>query len=104
MLSNAVYDAYDPRNGAGWSRTIATTLLRGAVTGHAYRTKLAARGGVRPIRWTIARGSLPRGLTLGASTGTFTGAPAKAGTFRITLRARDSLGAVATKKLVLTVR
>jgi beta-N-acetylhexosaminidase len=29
MLSNAVYDAYDRRNGAGWSRAIATTLLRG---------------------------------------------------------------------------
>jgi beta-N-acetylhexosaminidase len=29
MLSNAIYDAYDPRHAAGWSRAIATTLLRG---------------------------------------------------------------------------
>jgi beta-N-acetylhexosaminidase len=29
MLSNAVYDAYDRRHAAGWSRAIATTLLRG---------------------------------------------------------------------------
>jgi beta-N-acetylhexosaminidase len=29
MLSNAVYDAYDRKNGAGWSRAIAGTLLRG---------------------------------------------------------------------------
>jgi len=29
MLSNAVYDAYDRRNGAGWSSAIVTTLLRG---------------------------------------------------------------------------
>jgi beta-N-acetylhexosaminidase len=29
MLSNAVYDAYDRRHGAGWSRPIGTTLLRG---------------------------------------------------------------------------
>ena len=29
MLSNAVYDAYDRRNGAGWSRRIAARLLRG---------------------------------------------------------------------------
>ena len=28
MLSNAVYGAYDPRNAAGWSRAIGTTLLR----------------------------------------------------------------------------
>lgn len=29
MLSNAVYDAYDRTNAAGWSRAIATGLLRG---------------------------------------------------------------------------
>jgi beta-N-acetylhexosaminidase len=29
MLSNAIYDAYDPNNAAGWSRAIGTTLLRG---------------------------------------------------------------------------
>jgi beta-N-acetylhexosaminidase len=29
MLSNAVYDAYDRRNGAGWSRAVVATLLRG---------------------------------------------------------------------------
>ena len=28
MLSNAIYDAYDPTNAAGWSRSIATKLLR----------------------------------------------------------------------------
>jgi beta-N-acetylhexosaminidase len=28
MLSNAIYDAYDPVNAAGWSRAIASTLLR----------------------------------------------------------------------------
>ena len=28
MLSNAVYGAYDPRNAAGWSRAVGTTLLR----------------------------------------------------------------------------
>jgi beta-N-acetylhexosaminidase len=29
MLSNAIYDAYDPHHGAGWSRAIVHTLLRG---------------------------------------------------------------------------
>jgi beta-N-acetylhexosaminidase len=29
MLSNATYPAYDPDNGAGWSRAIVQTLLRG---------------------------------------------------------------------------
>jgi beta-N-acetylhexosaminidase len=31
MLANAVYDAYDPHHGAGWSRAVAHTLLRGEV-------------------------------------------------------------------------
>ena len=31
MLSNATYDAYDPNNGAGWSRAISDTLLRGTL-------------------------------------------------------------------------
>jgi beta-N-acetylhexosaminidase len=29
MLSNATYDAYDPDDGAGWSKAISQTLLRG---------------------------------------------------------------------------
>jgi beta-N-acetylhexosaminidase len=34
MLSNAVYDAYDPHNAAGWSRTVATSLLRNTLRFH----------------------------------------------------------------------
>lgn len=34
MLSNATYDAYDPNNGAGWSRAISETLLRGQLGFH----------------------------------------------------------------------
>jgi beta-N-acetylhexosaminidase len=34
MLSNALYDAYDRRHAAGWSRTIGTTLLRGELGFH----------------------------------------------------------------------
>src|SRR6185295_9621958 len=47
--------------------------------------------------------ALPRGLKLGATTGTITGVPASAGTFRITVRVRDARGAVSTETLVLRV-
>jgi hypothetical protein len=82
---------------------IATRALRPATAGRAYSAKLAARGGVEGRRWAIARGALPRGLALNATSGAISGVPRSAGTFRITVRVRDALGAVSTKALTLTV-
>jgi hypothetical protein len=76
------------------------TRALSATAGRALRMKLAARGGVAPLRWSAR---LPRGLKLNAATGTISGV-AKAGTYRLTVRVRDSLGARAAKTLVLTVR
>ena len=83
---------------------IRSKSLPSATSGHAYRARIAVRGGVPALRWTLARGSLPRGLKLAARTGTIAGKPARSGTFRITVRVRDSLGAASTQKLVLRVR
>ena len=69
--------------------------------GAAMRVKLAAQGGVAPLRWTAR---LPRGLKLDAATGTITGATATPGTYRIAVHARDALGAKSSTVLVLTVR
>jgi hypothetical protein len=79
---------------------IATKALRAASTRHAYRAELAVRGGVGPLAWSA---SLPRGLKLSRK-GTITGTPATAGTFRLKVRVRDSLGATSTKTLLLRVR
>jgi hypothetical protein len=83
---------------------IATKFLPAAAAGRAYRVKIAVRGGVEGKRWAIARGALPRGLKLAATTGTISGTPVRAGTVRLTLRVRDALGAVSTKTLALSVR
>ncbi len=83
---------------------IAAKGLPSATAGRAYRVKIAMRGGVAAFRWSLAKGPLPRGLKLAATTGTIAGKPASAGTFRITVRVRDALGAVATKQLLLRVR
>ncbi len=83
---------------------IAARGLPSATAGRAYRVKIATRGGVAAFRWSLAKGPLPRGLKLAATTGTIAGKPASAGTFRITVRVRDALGAVATKQLLLQVR
>jgi hypothetical protein len=83
---------------------IVAKSLRVAVAGTSYRAKIAVRGGASGLRWSLAKGVLPAGLKLGATTGTISGVPRSSGTFRISIRVRDSLGAVSTKTLVLSVR
>jgi hypothetical protein len=83
---------------------IASKALPSATAGHAYKAKVSIRGGVPALRWSVAAGSLPAGLKLAARTGTIAGVPRSSGTFRVTLRVRDSLGAVSTKTVVLRVK
>jgi hypothetical protein len=73
-----------------------------ARVGRRLRKSLAVRGGVRPLRWEILRGSPPRGVRF--AYGVFAGTPRVAGTFRITVRAWDAQNASSTRTFVLTVR
>jgi hypothetical protein len=82
---------------------IATKFLPAATAGRPYRTKVAVRGGVEGLRWSITRGALPSGLKLAARTGVISGAPRSAGTYRVTVRVRDALGAVSSRALTLGV-
>jgi putative Ig domain-containing protein len=83
--------------------TIVTTRLPGATFGHAYSVRIRTIGGVGVFAWTISAGRLPQGLRLNARTGTIAGTPRSAGTSAVTLRVRDTLGAVSTRKLRLSV-
>ena len=47
--------------------TITTTSLPTATLGAAYSAPITATGGVPPLAWTLASGTLPAGLKLGAS-------------------------------------
>jgi large repetitive protein len=80
---------------------IATRRLPAATHGRPFRAQLTARGGVEGRRWGVV---LPRGLKLNAATGRISGAPSRAGTYRLKVRVRDALGAVSAKSLVLRVR
>jgi large repetitive protein len=82
---------------------ISTTRLKGATAGSTYRAVLRTSGGVKPLKWSVARGTLPRGLKLSQKTGTISGTPRQSGSFRVTLGARDVLGAKSQKKFVLLV-
>jgi hypothetical protein len=84
--------------------SIVSKALRVAVRGKAYRAKIAVRGGGSGLRWSLAKGVLPAGTKLGSTTGTIAGVPRSSGTFRISVRVRDSLGGVSIKKLALLVR
>ncbi|HSB38937.1 MAG TPA: glycoside hydrolase family 3 N-terminal domain-containing protein [Gaiellaceae bacterium] len=61
MLSNAIYDAYDPVNAAGWSRAVATTLLRRELGFRGVSTTDSLDGAAR------VRGTAPNGLAIGAA-------------------------------------
>lgn len=83
---------------------ITTGRLRPARAGAAYRVSLSPVGGLRPLKWSLARGSFPTGMRLGSSTGLLSGRAVSGGTARVTVRVRDALGAVATRTFVLSVR
>jgi len=81
---------------------ISTKSVRAARVGSAYRFKLGTKGGVQPVRWSIARGALPAGLRLNAGKGTIAGTARAAGSARVTLRARDAAGGSSTRTLVVS--
>ncbi len=81
---------------------IATSTLPSATVGGSYRAQLRARGGLAPRTWRFLSGSLPAGMRL-SRTGVLSGSPQRAGIFRITVQARDRLGARSTRTLRLTV-
>jgi putative Ig domain-containing protein/beta-propeller repeat-containing protein len=82
---------------------LSPTVLADTISGSAYSAVLSASGGTGPYTFTVPSGGLPPGVTLTASTGTFTGAPAVDGRFVFTVRATDSLGALGDHRYVLNV-
>jgi hypothetical protein len=80
-----------------------TLALRQAKVGRLYKAKLATLGGALPVRWTILRGTLPRGVHFAKKLGMFIGTPKREGKYRITVQVVDALGINAQKTLVLTV-
>jgi hypothetical protein len=72
--------------------SIVTTNLPTATPTYIYNTSLQASGGVLPLKWSLASGTLPAGLTLN-SAGSIYGIPTAGGTSNFTLKVTDSSGA-----------
>jgi large repetitive protein len=83
---------------------VTTSQLKSATVGSAYRAALRTTGGIRPVKWKVVGGKLPSGVKLSPMFGTLTGTPKQAGTYRVTVEARDALGAKSKRALVLTVQ
>jgi hypothetical protein len=69
---------------------ITTTSLPGGSVGQAYSAALSAIGGTPPYAWSVSSGSLPSGLTLGATTGVISGSPTSAARASFTVQITDS--------------
>jgi len=83
---------------------IRTLRVKPAKLARTYRMKLATVGGVQPLKWRVVRGRFPVGIGLSQKAGMIAGTPRRIGTFRVTLEARDALGAKSRKTFVLLVK
>jgi hypothetical protein len=78
---------------------ITTTSLSAATLNQPYSQPVTATGGVPPLAWTIASGSLPAGLSLAPSTTdtvNITGQPTTAGNSTFTITVTDVTGTSST--------
>ena len=71
--------------------SIITTDLPAATPGYVYHTSLTASGGVQPLIWTVANGTLPAGMSLN-SAGVLFGTPSAGSTTAVTFKVTDSSG------------
>jgi hypothetical protein len=83
---------------------IDTASLPKATPRHTYKFQLQAHGGIPPMKWTLAAGSLPSGMKWGDD-GVLAGTPRSAGDFRFTASVTDTSSPVQTarRELVLHV-
>ena len=81
--------------------TVTTETLPGGTEGETYSQTLTARG-TAPITWSIASGTLPKGLSLNETTGEISGTPAGEETAVFTVKAVNALGED-TKELSITI-
>lgn len=83
---------------------IVTTSLAEGKINNVYSQAIQADGGSQPYIWSLASGTLPKGLTLNSATGVISGNPTKKGTYNFVVRVRDSQTAPARDTQALLIR
>ncbi len=71
--------------------------------GVVYSDQLTVTGGTSPFTWSVSTGTLPPGVTLGASTGLLSGTPTTAGTYSFTVKVTDHSGLSDTEPVSLLI-
>jgi glucose/arabinose dehydrogenase len=84
--------------------TISTRTLPFGRVGRRSAFRVAAVRGKKPYAWSVIAGALPSGLTLDSTTGRITGTPVSVESADLTFQVTDSLGGVAQKSFVLTIK
>ena len=75
----------------------------GGEVGVTYSDQLTVTAGTSPFTWSVSSGSLPPGITLGASTGLLSGTPTTAGTYSFTVKVTDNSGLSSTEAATVTI-
>ena len=83
--------------------SVLTKRIKTGKVGKLYRAKVLSTGGIAPVAWRIKRGPLPRGIRFDKVTGTFAGIPLRAGTWIISVEAKDGLGVKAMSDVAIVV-
>jgi len=79
-----------------------STSVPSGQVGVPYSSTLTASGGALPYTWSVSSGSLPTGLTLGASNGQISGTPTQAGSFPFMIQVKDSTASPQTASQSIT--
>jgi hypothetical protein len=82
---------------------ITTTSLPGGGLNQPYSQTLASTGGLLPVTWSIASGTLPPPLTLDAATGVIGGTPSSTGNFAFDVLVTDARSATARKSFSISI-
>jgi hypothetical protein len=82
--------------------TISTTTLPGGNIGTSYTGTIQASGGAGTLNYSVTSGSLPAGLSLGAS-GVISGTPTTSGVASFTVTVSDGFGGSAVRAFTLTI-
>lgn len=98
------------RFGATWDEVapvaqafvVTNTSFADGTVGLAYYQQLNSNGGVAPVTWSLASGSLPAGLSL-STDGIISGTPTTIGLSTFTALATDAGSATASKELTIQV-